>query len=496
MLRVTLLVGLFALATAACGGGLGEPSTTASDATGGTTAIPTPGLPATFTGADGVENVVENATRIVTLSGDMTEIVFALGLGGNIVGADLSSVYPEEARAMPKVGVEFVLSAEAVLAQAPTVVIGDEDARPLEAIEQIRQAGVPVVIFPRFVGLGAPAEKIRAVAHVLGVDAAGEALATRVQGEIDAVVALAAGVAERPRVALVYVASGRHHPHAGPGLGDGRPLRGGGGGRCVPGRRVRRLRAPLGRGFGGRGPRGDRHRRAGPGRLPGRHGRLPAAARGGETTAGREQRILVYEDLFLLGLGPRTGQLLARLFAASPSRGGLRLLTGAPGGAPPHGPPLRARVGGGAGLLILGLGVLLAGAAVASLAIGAVDVSPGVVARIVCITSGPGRSRGLHRPGGRSRLVDPPAAPVARDRGRRRSGDGGGSPAGGLPQSAGRPAVDRGIQRGRLRHHGRHRSRRRAAGRPGGTAGGLPGRPGRRGRSCTRWPATRAAPKW
>jgi len=329
VLRVTLLVGLFALVTAACGGGGGEAgtttldtattlgaTTTTLDATGGTTAIPTPGLPVTYTGADGVESVVESAARIVTLSGDMTEIVFALGLGGNIVGDDLSSVYPEEALAVPKVGVEFVLSAEAILAQTPTVVIGDEDARPLEVIEQVRGAGVPVIVFPRFVGLSAPAEKIRAVAHVLGIDAAGEALASQVQGEIDAVVAMAAGVEERPRAALIYAASGRATLMLGPGsVMDGlfeavgaidvSPAAGADG--YVP-LSAEALVA------------GDPEvivtaQRGLDAYLGGLDGflQMPGVA---ETTAGRDRRVLVFEDLFLLGLGPRTGQLLAELFAA------------------------------------------------------------------------------------------------------------------------------------------------------------------------------------
>jgi iron complex transport system substrate-binding protein len=311
--RCAATVVILCLLAAACGGG--EEASTTSDATGGTTAIPTPGLPVTFTGPDGVETRIEDAGRIVTLSGDMTEIIFALGLGGNVVGADLSSVYPEEARQINKVGVEFVLVAEGVLAQTPTVVIGDEDARPLEAVEQIRQAGVPVVLFPRFIGLGAPAEKIRAVAHVLGVDEAGETLATRVQAEIDDAVALAAGVTERPRVALVYAASADTTLMLGPnsvmdglfeavGAVDVSPTAGSGG------------YAP----FSAEalvagdpevivtGERGLARY------LDGIDGllQLPGVA---QTTAGRERRILVYEDLFLLGLGPRTGQLLARLFA-------------------------------------------------------------------------------------------------------------------------------------------------------------------------------------
>jgi len=307
-----MALGLFVVA---CGGGDQIDASTTLDATGGTTAIPTPGLPFTYTGPDGVETVVGEASRIVTVSGDMTEIVFALGLGPNLVGVDLSSVYPEEAAALPKVGVEFVLVAEAVLAQTPTVVIGDQDARPLEAIEQIRQAGIPVVIFPRFMGLGAPAEKIRAVAEVLGVAEVGESLATQVQGEIDAAIALAAGVTERPRAALVYVASADTALMLGPnsvmdGLFEA----------------VGAEDVSPGAGADGYAPLSAEALAAGDPEVivTGQRGlerylsgiegflQLPGVA---QTTAGRGQRILVYEDLFLLGLGPRTGQLLARLFA-------------------------------------------------------------------------------------------------------------------------------------------------------------------------------------
>ncbi|MBN2112638.1 MAG: ABC transporter substrate-binding protein [Acidimicrobiia bacterium] len=313
-MRSKALPVLLALALAACGGDGGAgPADTA--VTGGTTAIPTPGLPVTYVGPDGVETRVSDATRIVTLSGDMTEIIFALGLGPNIVGCDLSSVYPEEAKQIDKVGVEFVLVAEGVLAQTPTLVIGDEDARPLEAIAQIRQAGIPVVIFPRFMGLEAPAEKIRSVARVLGVDEAGEALAEQVQAEIDAAVASAGTVETRPRVALIYQASADTTLMLGPnsvmdglftavGAVDVGPTAGAD------------AHAPLSaEALVAGDPEVIVTAERGLNRyLGGIEGflALPGVA---QTTAGREGRILVYEDLFLLGLGPRTGQLLARLFA-------------------------------------------------------------------------------------------------------------------------------------------------------------------------------------
>jgi iron complex transport system substrate-binding protein len=275
--------------------------------------VTTPGLPTSYTGPDGVTTDVTDVSRIVTLSGDFSEIVWELGLGANLVGVDLGSVYPkEEMRLKPKVGVEFRLLAEPILALEPTLVIGDTDASPSTVIEQVRSAGVPVVIFPRFEGLDAPGAKIRAVASLLGLPDEGERMAAGVEAEIAAAVDLAATTTSRPLVAVVYVASddtvlllagntvfagvldALGAIDVGPDAGvDGFvPL--------TPEAIV--AAAPevivtAERGFEGRG---------------GLEGflQLPGIA---QTPAGRTGRILVYEDLYLLGLGPRTGRLAAEI---------------------------------------------------------------------------------------------------------------------------------------------------------------------------------------
>lgn len=100
-----------------------------------------------YLGADGVASDVSDTSRIVTLSGDLTEFVFELGAGTSIVATDLTTVYPEQAVLLPKIGVGRFLSAEAVLAHNPTLVLGDAQTAPQSAINQIRAAGVPVVIF-------------------------------------------------------------------------------------------------------------------------------------------------------------------------------------------------------------------------------------------------------------------------------------------------------------------------------------------------------------
>ena len=42
--------------------------------------------------------------RVVAVGGSVTEVIYALGQGERLIAVDLSSVYPPEAKALPKVG--------------------------------------------------------------------------------------------------------------------------------------------------------------------------------------------------------------------------------------------------------------------------------------------------------------------------------------------------------------------------------------------------------
>lgn len=96
----------------------------------------------------GGESVVINSTeRIIGLNGSTTEILFALGLDGNIVGCDASSTYPKDVKKkLPSVGYQYGLNAEGILSLKPTLVIGREDVKPPQVVEQLRAAGVTVLL--------------------------------------------------------------------------------------------------------------------------------------------------------------------------------------------------------------------------------------------------------------------------------------------------------------------------------------------------------------
>jgi iron complex transport system substrate-binding protein len=161
-----------------------------------------------FVGADGVATTVTDTSRIVSLTGDITEIIFELGLGDSVVAVDITTTYPPEANELRRsgnsVGFGQALAAESVLRYEPTLVLGDESIQPIETIEQLRSAGVPVIILKYQTSLPGVEEKIMQVADILGVLQAGQELSTRVMSQVAVAQDRAAQAPEQPRVAYLY----------------------------------------------------------------------------------------------------------------------------------------------------------------------------------------------------------------------------------------------------------------------------------------------------
>src|SRR5690606_24397072 len=124
-----------------------------------------------------------------------------------LVGRDSTSLFPEEALALPDVGYVRALSAEGVLSIEPDLIIAIEGAGPPEAVALLKDAGVDYVEVPDGNDAAAIVEKIRTVGKVLGTDDAAARLAERVRAEIAAVTALAEE-ATPPRVLFILSAQG------------------------------------------------------------------------------------------------------------------------------------------------------------------------------------------------------------------------------------------------------------------------------------------------
>lgn len=130
-------------------------------------------------------------TRVVTLGGSVTEIVYQLGQGGKLVGDDLSSLYPEAATKLPRVGYYRAVPVEGVLALKPDLVLASEQAGPPDALKRLGDVGVRIVTVPDAPSVDSLKARIRNIAEALDAAPAGEALVTEITRDLKAVDAIA-----------------------------------------------------------------------------------------------------------------------------------------------------------------------------------------------------------------------------------------------------------------------------------------------------------------
>ncbi|MGW1206540.1 heme/hemin ABC transporter substrate-binding protein [Streptomyces cyaneofuscatus] len=203
-----------ALLLTGCGGGndsasagpKGAKSSADADRVEPLAATPAPKLPVTVDSADGTKVTVDSTDRIVPLTGSLSEIVFTLGFGKQVVARDITATF-EQAEKLPVVTRAHDVSAESVLSLKPTVVLADTTTGPSEAIDQIRDAGIPLVVVEPAKGLDDVGRRIDTVAEALGVPAAGSELKARTESRIAAVQKTIPDHADgkKPRVAFLYL---------------------------------------------------------------------------------------------------------------------------------------------------------------------------------------------------------------------------------------------------------------------------------------------------
>jgi iron complex transport system substrate-binding protein len=276
-----------------------------------------PQLPTTVTSADGREVTVTSVERILPLTGSISEVVFALGMGDRVVGRDISATF-DEAADLPLVTRAHDVAAESVLSLQPTVVLADEETGPPEAIEHIRNVGVPVVIVERPTDLAAIGPRIEAVAAALGVGAAGAHLAAATAAEMAAVAPAAPhGAADpdsRPTVAFLYLrGQAGVYLMGGPGAGTDAMIEAAGGRDAGTELGLAQAFTPLtSEALVEAAPDVLLLTTTGLESVGGIDGLLEVAGIA-QTPAGRDRRVATIEDGLLFGFGTRTPEVLRDL---------------------------------------------------------------------------------------------------------------------------------------------------------------------------------------
>ena len=210
MSRRLLVVGsLLVMGLAACGGGTPTSESDAQFILSQDFPLPTvepesPRLPTITTGADGIVVEVTDSSRIIVLNEAIAEIVVSLGMQDFIIGRDatttLASLLDVE-----EVSNGHDISAESVLSLRPSVVIGDTRTGPPEALQQLRAAGVAVLVAPEVWTLSDLPSRVEMIAGALGIPRAGDRLVDLTQRAIDDALRGVGAYADVLRVAFLYV---------------------------------------------------------------------------------------------------------------------------------------------------------------------------------------------------------------------------------------------------------------------------------------------------
>ncbi|MDK1489967.1 hemin ABC transporter substrate-binding protein [Sinorhizobium sp. 7-81] len=148
-----------------------------------------------------------DVSRVVSVGGAVTEIIYALGEENRLVGRDSTSTYPEAATKLPDVGYMRQLAPEGIIAVNPTAIVAVDGSGPPEALAVLKEANIPFTSVPETFDRNGIVAKIRAVGAFLGVEEKAEALAKSVEQDLDAALAETSKRPESERKRVLFILS-------------------------------------------------------------------------------------------------------------------------------------------------------------------------------------------------------------------------------------------------------------------------------------------------
>ncbi|HYL57993.1 MAG TPA: ABC transporter substrate-binding protein, partial [Candidatus Acidoferrales bacterium] len=151
--------------------------------------------------------------RIVSLAPSVTETLFALGAGPEVVGVSQYCDYPPQVRRLPRVGSFLTPNIEAIIALRPTLVIGLSLSSDLRQLRALKSMGCPILLV-RDGSLAEIEDSIASVGAKIGREREAQQSVANIRAQIESVRAHLAGV--KPESALMLVG---HQPIVAVGRG-------------------------------------------------------------------------------------------------------------------------------------------------------------------------------------------------------------------------------------------------------------------------------------
>jgi iron complex transport system substrate-binding protein len=143
--------------------------------------------------------VSQKPERIVSLAPNITELIFALGRGKNLVGVTRHCDYPPEARNLPRVGSYVHLDLERIAALRPDLCLAVKDGNPKETVLRLESLGIPVYAMdPR--NLDEVIRTVQELGELIGARQEAERLLKDARNRVSAINKALSGISRRPSV--------------------------------------------------------------------------------------------------------------------------------------------------------------------------------------------------------------------------------------------------------------------------------------------------------
>lgn len=149
------------------------------------------------------EQAGKTEKRIITAGGTVTEIVYELGFGDQIIATDITSTYPSIMQSLPSIGYRNQIKAEGVLSLGADVVLAEEGYLNPDVVSQLKSSGIEIHFFVKPESVTETHTIISQIAFYLDVEEKGKALSKAVTFDMDELQAYLTGKADRPTMAFV-----------------------------------------------------------------------------------------------------------------------------------------------------------------------------------------------------------------------------------------------------------------------------------------------------
>jgi len=149
-----------------------------------------------------------DASRIVSIGGSVTEIIYMLGSSDKIVAVDTTSVFPADAlKTKASVGYMRQISPEGVLSTSPDLVVAIEGAGPPQALEVLRESGIAYEKIPNTPNTDGVIEKITHIANLLGKQAQAKQEISRIEADLASLKTAQSSISKPKKVLFLLTAA-------------------------------------------------------------------------------------------------------------------------------------------------------------------------------------------------------------------------------------------------------------------------------------------------